>query len=702
MGDGDSEKLPDLVSNTVADPEELREQVQSLQIGEVQGFLTELFGEDRVNPRGESVMDIGDKPLLSSSVETGGPTPPPSRGSRTPSPPQDSSDFSSSPSKAPTPPPIRKEPKQTARKSTGGKAPRRVSTTLITRKVTSARSLPPTPTEEFLKIYIPDLMDKLGVAVGCGNKEEETKLRGLLKTAQAALNELVQRRSPPTIEIEQVTHEDLKARLKVINDMVLTRTLLEAFEPWFTLREDVLECRKHMEALDYLIPKFKDFSVVVTEEDLATAKASMHFMDRVSKTVTPLCKPEGYPSFSDEDESENIEVTVKNARAPPTPPTLDSLTEYIPDILRRIYHFKRSGEQVKLDKHQAYLKQALSELQEILKRDSIGGSDQAAEGTEQNNWIRHIREMISVLTCMVPWLAEPENKTLTMDYSQKLKTLLPEFEGEGYPTRKDVEEVKNISKWYREFLATPTEMIVPPGARTFSEEEEPAPEDVGKNLSQNSPSTPQEDKDEDPGETPRPASGGEDIEDPESDDTGPNQRRGKTRNRIDSDSDGSTSKNSGKKKDVKVTREFKMTLRGQKDFQELSLRTENPRKRSREDMESTPSQPKERPTRTPQGEKILYARPWTPVYFTKGGARQIPSYPVEFTKKCDGKTKEFRSEGVEGQFKKRVIMEAPLLLLLLLPLHAPDAQVSVPPFEVAGRNLLSLLGYLEVRDRIVD
>ena len=143
-----------------------------------------------------------------------------------------------------------------------------------------------------------------------------------------------------------------------------------------------LNVRKHMEALDYLIPKFKDFSVVVTEEDLAATRASMHFMDRVSKTVTPLRKPEGYPSFSDEDESENIEVTVKDARAPPTPPTLDSLTEYIPDVLRRMYHFKSSGEQVKLDKHQAYLKQALSELQEILKRDSIGGSDQAAEGTE--------------------------------------------------------------------------------------------------------------------------------------------------------------------------------------------------------------------------------------------------------------------------------------------------------------------------------
>ena len=88
-GDEDSEKLPDLVSNVVADPEELREQVQSLQIGEVQGFLSELFGEDRMNSRGESAMDLGNpnEPLLSSSVETGNPTPPPSRGSRTPSPP---------------------------------------------------------------------------------------------------------------------------------------------------------------------------------------------------------------------------------------------------------------------------------------------------------------------------------------------------------------------------------------------------------------------------------------------------------------------------------------------------------------------------------------------------------------------------------------------------------------------------------------
>ena len=136
--------------------------------------------------------------------------------------------------------------------------------------------------------------------------------------------------------------------------MVMTRTLLEAFEPWFTLKEDVLECRKHMETLDYFIPKFRDFSVVITKENLTTAQASMHFMDHVSKTVTPLRKPEGYPSFSDEDESENIEVTVKDARAPLTPPTLDSLTEYIPDILRRMYHFGRSGEQARLDKHQVY------------------------------------------------------------------------------------------------------------------------------------------------------------------------------------------------------------------------------------------------------------------------------------------------------------------------------------------------------------
>ena len=317
--------------------------------------------------------------------------------------------------------------------------------------------------EEFLKICIPDLMDKLGVAVGCDNKGEETKLRGLLKTAQAALNELVQRRSPPIIEVEHTKQEDRKARLQVINNMVVIRTLLEAFGPWFTLKEDVLECRKHMEALDYLIPKFRDFSALITKEELATAQASMHFMDQVSKTVTPLHKPEGYPSFSDEDELENIKVPVKNARAPPIPPTLDNLIEYIPDILRRMYHFRTSGEKTRLDKHQVYLRQALSELQEILKCDSADEPDQTGERTRQNRWIQHIREMTSILTCMVPWLAEPEDKTLTMNYSQRLKTLLPGFEGEGYPTRKDVEEVKDITKWYWEFLATPTEMMVPPG-----------------------------------------------------------------------------------------------------------------------------------------------------------------------------------------------------------------------------------------------
>ena len=113
-----------LTLNVATDSEELREQVQGLQIGEVQGFLTELFGEDRVNLREESAMGLGDpdEQLLSSLMETGNPTPPPSRGSRTPSPLQDPSDSTSAPPKVPTPPPI-KQSKQTARKSTGGKIP---------------------------------------------------------------------------------------------------------------------------------------------------------------------------------------------------------------------------------------------------------------------------------------------------------------------------------------------------------------------------------------------------------------------------------------------------------------------------------------------------------------------------------------------------------------------------------------------------
>ena len=189
------------------------------------------------------------------------------------------------------------------------------------------------PTEEFLKMYISDLMDKLGAAVGCGNKEEETKLRGLLKTAQATLNQLVQWRKPPTIEIKQTALQDQEARLKVINDMILSRALLESFEPWFTLEANVKECREHMETLNYLIPKFQDFSVIISEEELTAARATMHFMEHVSETTTPLRKPEGYPSYSDVDDPENFEVTVKSARAPPTPPTLDELIEYIPDIL---------------------------------------------------------------------------------------------------------------------------------------------------------------------------------------------------------------------------------------------------------------------------------------------------------------------------------------------------------------------------------
>ena len=164
---------------------------------------------------------------------------------------------------------------------------------------------------------------------------------------------------------------------------------------------------------------------------------------------------------------------------------------------------------------------------------------------------------------------------------------------------------------------------------------------------------PQESEDDVLSETPRPVSDREDSADPEDSEIEPKSGKKKSGNRIDSDSDDSTSKSSGKKKDVKVTEGFRMMLRGQKDFKELSLGTENPRKRSREDMELTSDQ-FERPTRTAQGEKILYARPWTPVYFKKRGTQQTPSHPVEFTKNCDGKTKQFRSEGVEGQFERRV------------------------------------------------
>ena len=179
---------------------------------------------------------------------------------------------------------------------------------------------------------------------------------------------------------------------------------------------------------------------------------------------------------------------------------------------------------------------------------------------------------------------------------------------------------------------------------------------MGENSSQGSLSPLPGSMGEDPDKTPsHPSSRGDDLDDPENNDKGSNQRRGRSKNRIDSDSDDSTNKNSGMRKDIKVVGEFNMKLRGQKDFEEISLRTDNPRKRSRKDMESTSSQPKARPTQTPQGEKILYSRPWTPVYFTQSGAKQTPSYPVEFTKKCDGKMKKFRSEGVEGEHKRRVI-----------------------------------------------
>ena len=131
----------------------------------------------------------------------------------------------------------------------------------------------------------------------------------------------------------------------------------------------------------------------------------------------------------------------------------------------------------------------------------------------------------------------------------------------------------------------------------------------------------------------------------------------KSKNRIDSDSDESVDKGTGSKKDLKDIGKFSMTLRDQRGFEEVSLKAENPRKRSREEMEPTLRKQTERPTQTPQGEKILYSRPWTPVYFTQSGAqaRQVPSQAVYSTKKCNGKVKRFRSEGVQSNYTRRVI-----------------------------------------------
>ena len=121
---------------------------------------------------------------------------------------------------------------------------------------------------------------------------------------------------------------------------------------------------------------------------------------------------------------------------------------------------------------------------------------------------------------------------MSVDYSEKLKTLLAEFEGEGYPTRKDIEEDKSLSKWYQEFLATPTEMVTPPGAQTFSEEEDPAHGSTGENSSQGSPSPLPGSTGEDPDKTPsHPSSRGDDLDDPENNDKESNQRRGRSKNR---------------------------------------------------------------------------------------------------------------------------------------------------------------------------
>ena len=59
------------------------------------------------------------------------------------------------------------------------------------------------------------------------------------------------------IEYKQTQQKDLKAHEKVINDMILTHALLEAFEPWFSQQTDLDECKEHRETSDYLIPKFK-------------------------------------------------------------------------------------------------------------------------------------------------------------------------------------------------------------------------------------------------------------------------------------------------------------------------------------------------------------------------------------------------------------------------------------------------------------
>ena len=148
---------------------------------------------------------------------------------------------------------------------------------------------------------------------------------------------------------------------------------------------------KGTHGFDVTVPKnyLKEFSVRIKEEELTAAKKAMSFMNHVSKSVAPLRKPVGYPSYSDVEDPENVEPVMKHAQAPPTAPTIDALTEYIPDVLRRMYHFRKTKEKEKFDSHKAYLDQACFQLQELLRWESPGEPDQTDEGTERAHWVKH-------------------------------------------------------------------------------------------------------------------------------------------------------------------------------------------------------------------------------------------------------------------------------------------------------------------------
>ena len=113
--------------------------------------------------------------------------------------------------------------------------------------------------------------------------------------------------------------------------------LFRYFTPWLVKEEDIMSCMGHTQTLEDLIPKFESVTSLPKTESVQQANNVKGWVLSLMTGGIKLKDPRRKDVTLSGDKSTPKATPIQ----PPAPASLQDLQEYIPQVLRQMYHLGR-------------------------------------------------------------------------------------------------------------------------------------------------------------------------------------------------------------------------------------------------------------------------------------------------------------------------------------------------------------------------